>query len=72
MEPALIEYFIRQTNDRLKAIEDKLDDLQTFKVEMLATSRMTALVVSAVLGFVSVVVSGVVTYFVTTHFIKGG
>lgn len=66
----LLDHFIANTETRLIRIEDKISDLQEFKVEMLWSSKQTALIVSGILGFFSMVASGVLTYFITTHFNK--
>lgn len=57
----LLKYFMEATNGRLDGIEAKLDDLTKFKIEMLATARITSLVVSAVCGFITMVVTVLVT-----------
>lgn len=53
----LLRYFMKDTNDRLDKIEAKIDDLSTFKIQMLATARMTSLVVSAICGFITLLVT---------------
>lgn len=64
----LIEYFINETNktrDELKSeirlIQERLNDLQKFKVEMIVSARWVSLIVSAVCGLLTMIVSAVIT-----------
>ena len=68
---------MEQTDKKLAAMEvsigsinQKLDDLTKFKIEMLATSRLAAFVVSAVAGMVTLIVSTVVTLYVSDRAAK--
>ncbi len=60
----LLQYFMGATNDRLEGIEGKLDDLVKFKIEMLATARLTSLIVSSFCGLITLVVTVLVTLYV--------
>lgn len=60
----LLSYFIEETNRKFDAlhgavsgIETKLDDLTKFKIEMVATARLTALVTSALCGLITLLVT---------------
>lgn len=68
---------MEQTDKKLSSMEasisninQKLDDLTKFKIEMLATSRLAAFVVSAVAGMVTLIVSTVVTLYVSDRAVK--
>lgn len=63
-------HFINETSRRLIRIEEKLEDLTAFKMEMLGNAKTTAIIVSGVCGFISMIFSGVLTYFITTKFIS--
>lgn len=56
---------LKDISERLGHIEAKLDDLTTFKIEMVSSSKLISLAISAVCGFLSVIASGVVTYVLT-------
>lgn len=53
---------LEQLYDRLNRIENKIDQLQEFKVTSLATVRLASLVVSGLCGLVTMVVTSVVNY----------
>lgn len=59
----LFKYFTDQTNQRLDRIELSLSDLKQFKVEMLASARTTALIVSIFCGFITLLTTAVTVYF---------
>ncbi len=61
----LLKYFMTETDRRLGGIEEKLDDLTKFKAEMIATARLTSLMVSGVCGFITLVVTVFVTWAAT-------
>ena len=50
-----MELFIQETNRRLERIENKLEELHSFKIEMLATSRTVSFIVSAISGLITLV-----------------
>lgn len=58
--------YLEQLQGRLMRIEDKIDTLQEFKFSTVVAARFTAIMVSSILGFVSLVSSGVLTYLITT------
>lgn len=62
----MASHFELETGRRLIKIEERLEDLQEFKIEMLWGSKITAMIVSAVCGFCSMIASGVITYLITT------
>lgn len=57
--------YLESLEERLKRIEEKLDAIQEFKASTIATARLTSLIVSGILGFVSMVSSGILTYVIT-------
>lgn len=66
----LLKYFIRETNEKLNSIEnkmstmgDKLEDLQRFKSEMMVSSRITSLIVSGICGFLTMLASLLLVYY---------
>lgn len=65
MDNEIISLYLEQVQERLTRMEEKLDDLQSFKSSTIVTARFTSFLVSSVLGFVSLVSSGIVTYLVT-------
>ena len=59
----LVSYFMEETNRKLDRMEAALTDLQQFRVSLIAQSRLTALIVSAICGFISLLASvGVVLW----------
>jgi hypothetical protein len=56
-----------QVYERLTRIEQKLDDLQEFKVTSLATVRVASMVVSGICGLITMVVTSLVNYFINKH-----
>jgi len=67
----LLQYHIDNTNkqfdevkDKLHEINQRLDDVQKFKVEMLVSSRWISLVVSSVCGFFTLVATSILSYYV--------
>lgn len=66
----LLRYFIQETNEKLSSMDDKmgemggkLSDLQSFKAEMLATARTTALFVSGICGFITLTATVLLVYY---------
>lgn len=59
----LLRYFIQETKEKLVSIEDKLEDLQKFKIEMMSSARFTSLVVSSVCGFITLISSLLLVYY---------
>ena len=47
---------MRQTNERLKTIEEKLEDLTTFKAQMLTSSKWTSAIISTVITLAGILV----------------
>jgi len=56
------ELHLEQLYDRLNRIENKIDQLQEFKITSLATVRFASLVVSGLCGLVTMVVTSFVNY----------
>lgn len=46
----VLKYFIEETNRRLERIEKALEDLRSFKAQMMLSSRIVAVATSAVVG----------------------
>ncbi|HLB41220.1 MAG TPA: hypothetical protein VJJ83_05495 [Candidatus Babeliales bacterium] len=46
---------------QIEALSEKVDELREFKVQMIATSRLVSLVVSAFSGLITLIVSTVIT-----------
>lgn len=69
-EGKAMEALFDQVHNRLTRIEEKLDDVLEFKAKVGVTSRITSIVVSAILGFFSVVSSSVLAYVITTKLHK--
>lgn len=65
----LMRMFIEQTEARLVRIEEKLENLLGFKHEMKVSSKYTAFIVSGIVGFISVVISSVLTVYLTSRFL---
>lgn len=63
MDGDLFKYFVEQTNARLIGIETALSDLKAFKAEMLASSRTTAMIVSGICGFLTMIATALLTYY---------
>jgi hypothetical protein len=51
----VLKYFMEQTNERLAKIENKLDDLASFKSGMLSSSRKDATIVSVVISIIGII-----------------
>ena len=66
-----MKYFVRRTDSRLESIEAKIDQFSEFKANLLGSAKVTAIIVSGVCGFISMLVCGILTYLITTHFLKG-
>ena len=64
-ENELLHYFVEQTNERFKAIDEKLSDLTKFKIEMIVSARWVALIVSSVCGLLSLAVSVSVSFYLS-------
>jgi hypothetical protein len=71
----MVEYFIEETNrkfgqiaDEMKEVKDKLSDLQTFKIQMMSSAKLTSFFMSAIFG-ITTFVSTVITVF---YMIKNG
>lgn len=67
----LLEYFKEDTNrrfdemkDQLSSINASLDDLKAFRISLIAQSRLTAFIISAVCGFVTLVATLAVTFYI--------
>lgn len=69
MDEGLWKYFMEQSNKRFDSIDDKLGDLTRFKIEMMASARLTALIVSGICGALTLCATCVATYFMLK---KGG
>lgn len=60
----LLRYFMEETNRKFQDIHEsqgninrKLDDLTQFKIEMVASARLTSFVVSGACGLLSMMIS---------------
>jgi|GEM_PF-4930811 len=53
----LLRYFMDETNRRLGSIEQKLEDLQSFKVAMLTSASVRASVISVSFGVLTLLVT---------------
>lgn len=62
----LLRYFIQETNESLASIRADLSDLKKFKVEMIASARLTAFIVSAICGLITLLSSLFLVYY-TAH-----
>ncbi len=70
----LLKHHIHDTERRFDAVDNsldhifgKLDDLHHFKVEMLVSARWVSLLVSVVTGFVTMVVTTALSYYLQKH-----
>lgn len=50
-----------QINDRLTRIEEKIDAFMEFRAQSMAKEKWASVIISGVIGFVSVITSGVLT-----------
>ncbi len=60
----LLQYFMQETDKKfeglsedIQGVQAKLEDLSKFKIEMIASARLTALIVSAFCGFITLTIS---------------
>jgi hypothetical protein len=51
-------------HDDLREVKDKLDALQNFKIETIVSARWVSFMVSTVCGFVTMIGTAVLTYFI--------
>ena len=58
------EIHLEQLYERLKRIEDKIDNLQDFKTTTIATTKLASMLISGVAGFITMVVTSVVNYLI--------
>ena len=65
-----MDAYYNQVQERLTRIEDKLDAISEFKAQAIISARFTSVIVSAVLGFVSLVSSSVLAFVITTKLNK--
>lgn len=56
---------LQQVYDRLLRIEEKIDTLQEFKITSLSTVRLASMIVSGICGFLTMVVTSVMSYIIT-------
>ncbi len=63
----ILKYHIEDTKEKLLEIKEDIEDLtatiedlKEFKIQLVATSRLTSLIVSAICGFVTLAVSTLV------------
>lgn len=61
MDP-LLKYFMEETNKRLDTVDDKLTDLTKFKVEMIASARLTSFIVSGLCGLITMIATMWMSY----------
>jgi hypothetical protein len=64
-EPDFLRYFVEQTNERFRSIDEKLADLTKFKVEMIVSARWVAMIVSSICGLLSIAVSVSVSFYLS-------
>lgn len=64
------EYIVQQTNKRLdelkqeiEKLEKKIDELMTFKVQMISTAKVTSMFWSGVIGLTTIIINIVTVYF---------
>ncbi len=62
-ESELLQYFMGETNKRFDSIDEKLDDIHQFKVSLIAQSRLTALIVSGLCGFITLLATVALAWF---------
>jgi hypothetical protein len=78
MDRELLEYFRDETNRRFEElrqdikdlttkVDEKVNDLQQFKVSMIVSSRWISLIVSAVCGLITLLVTVGLTIWSTTR-----
>lgn len=53
---------IEKLDAKVTSIEDKLDDLKAFKIEMMISSRWVSIIISAVCGLATMALSAFVSY----------
>lgn len=58
------EIHLEQLYERLKRIEDKIDNLQDFKTTTIATTKLASMLISGAAGFITMVVTSVVNYLI--------
>ena len=59
------EIHLEQLYERLKRIEDKIDNLQDFKTTTIATTKLASMLISGVAGFITMVVTSVLNYLIS-------
>lgn len=59
----LVKYYMDETNRKIAKIETKLDDLTKFKLEMIASARLTALIVSGICGLITLVATVALAFY---------
>ena len=64
---SLNDFHLEKLYERLHRIEEKIDKLQEFKVTSLATVRLASLVVSSLCGFVTMIITSLVNYFINKN-----
>lgn len=67
----VLKYHIENTNkqfdeikESLHEIHDRIDDVQKFKAEMLISSRIVSVIISAVCGFLTMIATTILSYYV--------
>ena len=63
MNHDLNELHLKQLYLRLSRIEQKIDQLQEFKVTSLATVRIASMVVSGICGLITMIATSALNYF---------
>lgn len=58
------EIHLEQLYERLKRIEDKIDQLQDFKATTIATTKLASMLISGAAGFLTMVVTSVLNYLI--------
>lgn len=61
------ELHLEQLYERLSRIENKIDQLQDFKTTTLATTKLASALVSGLIGFVSMVITTVINFFLNKN-----
>lgn len=59
------EIHLEQLYERLKRIEEKIDQLQDFKTTTIATTKLASMLISGVAGFITMVVTSVLNYLIS-------
>lgn len=62
MNDELLKYFMEETNRELHQIKENLEDLKQFKISMMASAKLTSMIISSCFGVVSLALSVLVVW----------